>query len=82
MVTAANQVSTPKRFSWSGGFLHPATECAVTTKGYRLNSFRTSSRKPPQLEGNFRRPRPEISLKKANVAEGFTEAWVDFSTVG
>jgi hypothetical protein len=54
----------------------------VTTKGYRLNSFRTSSRKPPQLEGNFRRPRPEISLKKANVAEGFTEAWVDFSTVG
>jgi hypothetical protein len=54
----------------------------VTTKAYRSNSLRTSSRKPPQLEGNFRRPCPEISLKKANVAEGFAEAWLDFSTVG
>ncbi|MHC8325762.1 hypothetical protein [Pseudomonas sp. LB1P83] len=36
------------------GFLHPTTEFSVTIKGYRLNSLRTSSWKPPQLEGNLR----------------------------
>jgi hypothetical protein len=36
------------------GFLHPTTEFSVTIKGYRVNSFRTSSCKPLQLEGNLR----------------------------
>jgi hypothetical protein len=51
----------------------------VTAKDYRWNAFQTSSWKPIRVEGNFRGACPEISLKKANVAKGFTEAWLDFA---
>jgi hypothetical protein len=61
------------------GFLHPATAFAATAKDYPWISLRTSSWKPIWFEGNFRRSCPEISLKKANVAKGFTEAGLDFA---
>lgn len=44
------------------GFLRPATAFAATAKDYPSISLRTSSWKPPQLEGNFRWACPEISL--------------------
>jgi hypothetical protein len=51
------------------GSYTPATEFSVTTRDYRWKTFRTSSWKPIRVEGNFRRPCPEISLKKTNVAK-------------
>jgi hypothetical protein len=43
------------------GSYTPITEFSVTTRDYPWNTLRTSSWNPIEIEGNFRRPCPEIS---------------------
>ena len=44
------------------GSYAPITEFSVTTRDYPWNTLRASSWNPIEIEGNFRRPCPEISF--------------------
>jgi hypothetical protein len=55
------------------GFLHPTTESSVTTKGYRVNSLRTSSWKPLELEGNLLGRCPNASLSVGFIYRHFLD---------